>query len=72
MFVWTRIPERFQRIGSLEFSKLLLEKALVGVAPGIGFGPMGEGFVRFALIENEHRTRQAVRCIRQFLPEREK
>jgi alanine-synthesizing transaminase len=67
MFVWTRIPEKFQRMGSLEFSKLLLEKALVGVAPGIGFGPMGEGFVRFALIENEHRTRQAVRCMRQFL-----
>jgi alanine-synthesizing transaminase len=54
-------------MGSLEFSKKLLEKALVAVSPGIGFGPLGEGHVRFALVENEHRTRQAVRGIRQFL-----
>jgi alanine-synthesizing transaminase len=67
MFVWARIPERFRELGSLEFSKLLLEKALVAVSPGIGFGPLGEGYVRFALIENEHRTRQALRGIRQFL-----
>jgi len=53
--------------GSLEFSKLLLEKALVAVSPGVGFGPMGEGYVRFALVENEHRTRQATRTIKQFL-----
>jgi alanine-synthesizing transaminase len=55
------------KLGSLEFSKLLLEKALVAVSPGIGFGPLGEGYVRFALIENEQRTRQALRGIRQFL-----
>jgi alanine-synthesizing transaminase len=67
MFVWAQIPERFRELGSLEFSKLLLEKALVAVSPGIGFGPLGEGYVRFALIENEHRTRQALRGIRQFL-----
>lgn len=67
MFVWAPLPARFRHLGSLEFSKLLLQEALVAVSPGIGFGPMGEGFVRFALIENEHRTRQAVRCIKQFL-----
>ena len=67
MFVWAQIPERFRKKGSLEFAKMLLEKALVAVSPGIGFGPLGEGFVRFALIENEHRTRQALRGIRQFL-----
>lgn len=67
MFVWAQIPERFSKLGSLEFSKLLLEKALVAVSPGIGFGPLGEGYVRFALIENEQRTRQALRGIRQFL-----
>jgi alanine-synthesizing transaminase len=67
MFVWAPIPEPFREIGSLEFAKLLLEKALTGVAPGIGFGPLGEGFVRFALIENHHRTRQATRAIKQFL-----
>ena len=50
---------RYRATGSLEFSKLLMEKALVAVSPGIGFGPLGEGYVRFALIENEHRTRQA-------------
>ncbi len=70
MFVWTPIPERYRAGGSLEFSKLLLEKALVAVSPGIGFGPMGEGFVRFALIENDHRTRQALRSIKQFLSAR--
>jgi alanine-synthesizing transaminase len=67
MFVWARIPEQFQKLGSLEFSKLLLEKALVAVSPGIGFGPLGEGYVRFALIENSHRTKQAMRSIKQFL-----
>jgi alanine-synthesizing transaminase len=67
MFVWAPIPERFRGLGSLEFAKLLIEKALVAVSPGVGFGPMGEGHVRFALVENEHRTRQAVRGIRQFL-----
>ena len=67
MFVWAPIPEQFKSLGSLEFSKLMLEKALVAVSPGIGFGPMGEGFVRFALIENDHRTRQAIRSIKHFL-----
>ena len=67
MFLWAPVPERYRDLGSLEFSKLLMEKALVGVSPGVGFGPMGEGFVRFALIENEHRTRQATRSIGQFL-----
>lgn len=67
MFVWAPIPERFQELGSLEFTKLLLAEAKVAVSPGIGFGPNGEGFVRFALVENEHRIRQAVRGIRTFL-----
>jgi alanine-synthesizing transaminase len=67
MFVWAPIPEQYRSLGSLEFSKLLLEKALVAVSPGIGFGPLGEGFVRFALIENDHRSRQAIRSIKQFL-----
>ena len=67
MFLWAPVPERYQDLGSLEFSKLLMEKALVAVSPGVGFGPMGEGFVRFALIENEHRTRQATRSIAHFL-----
>jgi alanine-synthesizing transaminase len=67
MFLWASLPERFRSIGSLEFSKLLLEKALVAVSPGVGFGPMGEGHVRFALVENDHRIRQATRSIGQFL-----
>ncbi|MGB9612015.1 MAG: aminotransferase class I/II-fold pyridoxal phosphate-dependent enzyme [Bryobacteraceae bacterium] len=67
MFVWAKIPELFSGVSSLDFAKMLLEKALVAVSPGIGFGPAGEGHVRFALIENHHRTRQALRSIRQFL-----
>src|SRR5580700_3309840 len=67
MFLWAPIPERFRGAGSLEFSKLLLEKAQVAVSPGIGFGPLGEGFVRFALVENDQRIRQATRAIGQFL-----
>lgn len=67
MFVWAKIPEIFSGVSSLDFAKMLLEKALVAVSPGIGFGPAGEGHVRFALIENHHRTRQALRSIRQFL-----
>ena len=70
MFVWAPIPEPYREIGSVEFSKLLLEKALVAVSPGLGFGPLGEGFVRFALIENPHRTRQATASIRRFLQAR--
>jgi alanine-synthesizing transaminase len=67
MFVWAPVPERFAHLGSLEFSKLLLEQAQVAVAPGVGFGPAGEGFVRFALVENTHRIRQAVRSMRKLL-----
>jgi alanine-synthesizing transaminase len=67
MFMWAPVPEPYRAIGSLEFAKLLLEKAQVAVSPGIGFGPLGEGYVRFALIENEHRIKQATRSIGQFL-----
>lgn len=66
MFVWAPIPEPYQHLGSLEFSKKLLEDAKVAVSPGIGFGEYGDKFVRFGLIENEHRTRQAVRGIRNM------
>ena len=64
MFVWAPIPPEYQTLGSLEFSKKLLLQAKVAVSPGIGFGEYGDKFVRFALIENEHRTRQAIRGIR--------
>lgn len=67
MFVWAEIPEACKKMGSLDFSKFLLNKAKVAVSPGIGFGEYGDSFVRFALIENEHRTRQAVRTIRKAL-----
>ncbi len=67
MFAWAPVPEAFQEMGSLEFSKLLVDKADVAVAPGIGFGEHGEGFVRIALVENEHRIRQAARSIKKFL-----
>ncbi len=66
MFVWARIPERYATMGSMEFSKKLLAEAKVAVSPGIGFGEFGDGHVRFALIENEQRTRQALRGIRQM------
>ncbi len=65
MFVWAKIPEPFSSMGSLEFSKFLLKEAKVAVSPGVGFGEYGEGFVRFALVENEHRIKQAVRGIRK-------
>lgn len=67
MFVWAPIPEPLRAMGSLEFAKFLLREAKVAVSPGIGFGADGDGFVRFALIENEHRTRQAIRGIRSAL-----
>lgn len=67
MFVWAPIPEPYRSMGSLEFAKLLLAKAKVAVSPGIGFGEHGEGFVRFALVENEQRIRQAVRGVRALL-----
>jgi alanine-synthesizing transaminase len=66
MFVWAKIPEEFSCMGSLEFSKFLLKEARVATSPGIGFGEYGEGYVRFALVENEHRTRQAVKGIRNL------
>lgn len=67
MFVWARIPEQFRAMGSLEFSKKLLMDAKVAVSPGIGFGEYGDEFVRFGLIENQHRTRQAIRGIRDMM-----
>lgn len=69
MFVWAKIPEQFRALGSIEFSKLLLNDAKVAVSPGIGFGDYGDDHVRFALIENEHRTRQALRGIKKVLKE---
>ncbi len=66
MFVWAKIPEQFSELGSLEFSKLLLKEAKVAVSPGIGFGEYGDDHVRFSLIENEQRTRQAIRNIKQL------
>ena len=66
MFVWARIPHQYREMGSLEFSKKLLTEARVAVSPGIGFGEYGDEFVRFSLIENEHRTRQAVRSIKEM------
>jgi len=69
MFVWAPIPEQYKHLGSLEFSKKLLQDAKVAVAPGVGFGEYGDDFVRFGLIENEHRTRQALRGIRDMFKE---
>jgi alanine-synthesizing transaminase len=67
MYVWGRIPEAYRQIGSLEFAKLLLEEAKVVVSPGIGFGEYGDEYVRFALVENQHRINQAMRGIRKAL-----
>ena len=72
MFLWAKIPSTLRSLGSLEFSKKLLAEAQVAVSPGIGFGEYGEGYVRFSLIENEHRTRQAVRNIKRFLADASK
>jgi alanine-synthesizing transaminase len=69
MFAWAPIPNMFAHLGSLEFAKLLMEKAGVAVSPGVGFGEYGEGHVRIALVENEQRIRQAARNIRKFLAE---
>lgn len=66
MFVWAEIPDKYKSMGSLEFSKMLLDKAKVAVSPGIGFGEGGDHFVRFALVENEHRIRQGIRGIREI------
>ena len=67
MFAWAPIPEKFRHLGSVEFSKLLIEHADVAVAPGLGFGEYGDGHVRIALVENEQRIRQAARGLRRFL-----
>jgi alanine-synthesizing transaminase len=67
MFVWAPIPDEFRAMGSLEFCKLLLQEAKVAVSPGIGFGQYGDDYVRFALVENEHRTRQAIQGIKRML-----
>jgi len=67
MFVWSRIPEAFRKMGSVEFSKYLIEEAKVAVSPGLGFGEYGDEYVRFALVENEMRTRQAIRGMRRAL-----
>ena len=66
MFAWVKIPEPFLAMGSLEFSKLLVEKSSVAVAPGIGFGEYGDDYVRIALVESEQRIRQAARNVRRF------
>jgi alanine-synthesizing transaminase len=67
MFAWAPIPEPYREIGSVEFAKLLIDEAEVAVSPGLGFGEYGEGYVRIALVENEHRIRQATRNIKKFL-----
>ncbi len=67
MFAWTPLPEQYRHIGSMAFSKLLIEHAGVAVAPGSGFGEYGEGYVRIGLVENEHRIRQAARNVKKFL-----
>ena len=69
MYVWAEIPKAYATLGSLEFSKKLLADAKVSVSPGIGFGEFGDGHVRFAMIENEPRTRQAIRGIKQMFRE---
>ena len=69
MFVWARLPEAYRQMGSMEFAMRLMDKGNVAVAPGIGFGEEGEGYLRLALVENEHRIRQALRQIKKALPE---
>ena len=66
MFVWAEIPEKFKEMGSLEFSKLVLQVGKVAVSPGIGFGDTGDTHVRFALVENTHRIKQAVKGIKKL------
>ena len=67
MFAWAPVPEKYRELGSMEFAKNLLIHAKVAVSPGIGFGEYGEGYVRVALVENEHRIRQAARNVKKFL-----
>jgi alanine-synthesizing transaminase len=67
MFAWAPIPEPYRDLGSVEFASMLVREAQVAVSPGVGFGPGGEGYIRFALIENEQRTQQAIRNLRRSL-----
>jgi len=67
MFVWAEIPEKYKHLGSMNFALKLMEESEIAVAPGIGFGDQGEGYVRISLVENEHRIRQAVRNIKRSL-----
>jgi len=67
MFAWAKVPEPYKEIGSMLFSRLLVEEAGVAVSPGAGFGEYGEGYVRIGLVENEHRIRQAARNVKKFL-----
>ena len=69
MFVWAEIPEPFRKLGSVDFSKMLIQEAKVAVSPGLGFGGYGEGFVRFALVENNHRINQAIRGLKKVISE---
>ena len=66
MYIWAKIPDSYEKMGSIEFTKRLMEEAKIAVSPGIGFGEYGDGHVRIALIENEHRLRQALRGIREM------
>ena len=70
MFVWGKIPEKYSKMGSVEFSKMLIEKAKVAVSPGLGFGEYGDDYVRFALVENPHRIRQAIKGIKELMLDR--
>ena len=67
MFVWAKIPKRFRELGSVEFCKMLIREAKVAVSPGLGFGEYGDDYIRFALVENVHRTNQAIRGFKQVL-----
>ena len=67
MFLWAKVPEPFDKLGSLRFAEFLVKEAKVAVSPGIGFGELGEGYVRMALVENEHRIRQALRGVKKAL-----
>ena len=67
MFAWAPFLKKFQNLGSMEFAKILMQEAEVAVAPGIGFGEYGEGFVRIGLVENEHRIRQAAKNVKKFI-----
>ena len=66
MFVWARIPEQYQEMGSVKFAEMLVKECHVAVSPGLGFGRGGEGYVRFSLVENEHRTRQAIQGLKRL------